>query len=422
MGWSWSPVIAQSLTMGMVIEVLADCGFAEEMKVYRTLNTPPSLIAVDKKLVAAVWYDNILLVTTDFETAQKFYQKWSRMAESFNLEMKSWNLHPASKLKWGSKQRPAYLGLEFCMCGKRGREDSTQLHWRHSEKRVATFAKAKQLLKDHQRFTPRLIAKICGSLMWDAHISGIPLCRKVELLNIIRDVGSSARKLSWDSRLHISAETVAYLTGELSVAEMNEWRTLRPEGSLQNVFAATDSSDNMWGALGWDSDGKIFPIADSRPWPENLVGEHIFIKELLAATITIEKICSTRRRCRIYIITDNTAAAAVLRRLASSSHAGNELASRVDKALTDSECSLNVIIVPSAVNPADEPSRGKKLSKKKMRFIKTKVVPAALRFCRANVPVPNVFRWSSTAPLRHVEEEAEEAEIDWFRWNDPSTE
>jgi hypothetical protein len=74
------------------------------------------------------------------------------------------------------------------------------------------------------------------------------------------------------------------------------------------------------------------------------------------------------------------------------------------------------------VNPADEPSRGKKLSKKKMRFIKTKVVPAALRFCRANVPVPNVFRWYSTAPLRHVEEEAEEAEIDWFRWNDPSTE
>jgi hypothetical protein len=53
MGWSWSPFIAQSISFGVIIETLSDCG--ESVSMYRDLHVPPSLIEIPGRLVAAVW-------------------------------------------------------------------------------------------------------------------------------------------------------------------------------------------------------------------------------------------------------------------------------------------------------------------------------------------------------------------------------
>lgn len=82
------------------------------------------------------------------------------------------------------------------------------------------------------------------------------------------------------------------------------------------------------------------------------------MKELLTAVVSIEALCKSFRRRKIILFIDNTAAAGVIRRLASTTAHGNELAKRIDAALT-SECSLTVVTVLTEHNPADSPTRNK---------------------------------------------------------------
>ena len=433
MGWSWSPFIAQSISMGMIIEVLENCGVS--MELYKNLNQPPALIEVPDVLVAAVWYDNILLATTNANLGLKFYQKFRTMVDArhFNLTMKEWNLHHPRSLTEGSTH-PVYLGLEFSSRPtKRQRSEDDKvnvLHWRHTEKRITTFKALDLLRKDgdpKSQLTPRIIAKICGSLMWDAHVAGIPLCRKSELIDLIRLVGTSARQSGWDSVLVLNEEALALLRGEVSLAIINDWKSLPRVVTTNNIFVATDSSDLMWGAIAWDDTDSPILSLEGQVWPDSIAKEHIFLKELLAATITIERLAKKHASAKIHVITDNTACAAVLRRLASSSKAGCELARRVDNALSASGCTLQVIIVSSADNPADEPSRNRPVIMTKLEYARSVIVPSALAFCRRRTVVPNGFVRPAMPPntsIRHEEANAEKGELDWFGWDDedPSTE
>jgi hypothetical protein len=136
MGWSWSPFIAQSISFGVIIETLSDCG--ESVSMYRDLHVPPSLIEIPGRLVAAVWYDNILLATNDANLALRFYQKLKKLTDKANLEMKEWNIHHPRSMMKSSECMPTYLGMEFAKFPvKRSRHaaddtsDTSVLHWRH---------------------------------------------------------------------------------------------------------------------------------------------------------------------------------------------------------------------------------------------------------------------------------------------------
>lgn len=77
MGWSYSPFIAQAIGMGTILTTLERCGCG--VSEYKELDTPPSMVILrDNKgksfLVAALWYDNILVQQLSRTWQQKFLQ------------------------------------------------------------------------------------------------------------------------------------------------------------------------------------------------------------------------------------------------------------------------------------------------------------------------------------------------------------
>jgi hypothetical protein len=91
MGFSWSPWVAQSITMGVLLRV------AEEIEdrpllLYQKAITPPSFIRT-KNVFAAAWYGNVLLVVANEASSSKSPEKIlrGRLAE-FNIQLKSLTL------------------------------------------------------------------------------------------------------------------------------------------------------------------------------------------------------------------------------------------------------------------------------------------------------------------------------------------
>ena len=76
MGWSFSPFIAQSISMGLILHTLKRCGI--DVTEYQDLPSPPPMIKVFREgrliAVGAVWYDNILFCSTDAQLALRFFQ------------------------------------------------------------------------------------------------------------------------------------------------------------------------------------------------------------------------------------------------------------------------------------------------------------------------------------------------------------
>jgi hypothetical protein len=75
MGWSFSPFIAQSISMAIVLNTLERCKI--DFDRYKNLSTPFIRIENQNKeviLVAAVWYDSIVLFTSLPNVALRFFQ------------------------------------------------------------------------------------------------------------------------------------------------------------------------------------------------------------------------------------------------------------------------------------------------------------------------------------------------------------
>ena len=413
MGWSWSPFVAQSIGMGLILLTLEKCGW--DVTEYTKTDTPPPMIIIrdaDNKisLIAALWYDNILVACRDPQKAPKIFAKFRQLAEKdFHLILKSWNFHgprsfnpPAAE---GEKAYPSYLGLEFVRLRKRSSPDAPlQLHWRIAPKRILQWEALREEIR--RRMTCRTVAKIAGAILWRHHVFLTPLCRLEGVINIVRTCGTVCRRRAdWDRKRVWSADERATLASALEVALTREWATQEVHETTTTICAAADSSKGRWGLAYW-THGQNLLECDSGLWGADHIESSIFVKELVVATMTIERICHKFPGSRILLLEDNTAAAAVLRKLASSALVGTGLALRVDRALTSSGCSLDIVPVTSQQNPADSPSRNRPLDPVRVEMM-WNIVAAHLEG-RLIQPTQRT-RMTDQSPalgLRHAETEA----------------
>lgn len=385
MGLSVSPFVAQAVGMGMILRTLAKVGV--DVSSYVGQSTPPSLVIIRNgaaiNIMAALWYDNILIAVRDPDLAPRIYTMLRKVLEDCHIVLKSWNLHgprslrPAVHIHTGKRQRPdetstvgkqksrpppSYLGLDFTQLRK---GPHLQLHWRITEERRAAW---KQLLEltgtadaPNTMLSCRQIASISGAVLWRAHVGLIPLCRFRQVLDMVAHCGTLCRKRAdWDRTRQWPAAQITALREQLTIATTDEWFTVPMVRVEKELCIATDSSKVHWGACAWTEDRTLLSVEDGS-WNAQIRPASIFIKELLAATLAIERACAKYSNTHITLLVDNTAALAVLTRLASCTHAGNELAVRVDNALTNAGNSLKVIHITSEHNPADSPSRRKPL-------------------------------------------------------------
>lgn len=382
--------------MGLVLSVLERCNI--DVSAFFQLETPPPIIKhFDAQgrlvLVGAVWYDNILICTSIAAVALQFFQKFKSTCARINLELKRWVIygpkafHSRPTCSTNNKVsftalgdeppvevvQPSFLNLIFTRMNKRGRDGSVrpQLFWNLAQKQILKVSGLLDILKDAEssELSCRQIAKCVGTILWHQHIAFVPLCRASAVIDISRRISSDGSSKGWSSPIHLCSDELQVLDKYLQIVCANEFMSAPSDHYLprKEFFVATDSSSNFWGALVWSDARVLIPdlcVCAAR-WDMRMVSSHIFLKELTAAVIMIERLCHAYRDSEIVIVIDNTAAASVLRRLASSTKAGIELALRVDASVTPANNKLRIVVITSMANPADEPSRGRPIDSSK---------------------------------------------------------
>jgi hypothetical protein len=150
------------------------------------------------------------------------------------------------------------------------------------------------------------------------------------------------------------------LRDSIKDALQNAWFIDCPPDISGEVTVFSDASDLGFGA--------VFSVEETMldQWRGEFHprwrGVHIFIKEMAAAVWAITRGIRTRhwRKQRIRLVVDNSAVAFAIRMRHSSNEVARRWLQKLHGAVTEAECTLNVVCqVASIDNPADEPSRGK---------------------------------------------------------------
>lgn len=370
MGWSWSPFLCQSIGFGLLLIILEKAGL--DVTVYKMMTVPPPLILISDKdsrlrLVVALWYDNIGVFTCDGSLANTIAALIPKVFEKgHHYYLKDFlHLGPSGLYK-SAKRHPEYLGVNFRQSAKRTEDGQfiCVLEWQPTTKKRAKWNE----IVINCVSTCRRTAKALGVILWANRLAYIPLCRLERELDVLRRASDSSNTGGgWDTQLTLTVPERELLRHDLTAACSDEWRS-KPVDLLENmdpIFIATDSSKPKWAYLFWTSyRGTVTEAPRSGCWKD--FGDHptigqasIFIKELLTAVLAIEAVTKLWPRRKIVLFIDNTAAAGVIRRMASTTAYGNELARRIDAALQDSGCHIVVVTILSEHNPADSPTRNK---------------------------------------------------------------
>ena len=378
MGWAWSPFICQSVGFGILLLVLAEVFPGDpQLNAYKKMPAPPPFILFfdkDQKpfLLIALWYDNIGVFSSIPETFDKITSRLQKKFESLHYFWKEWKSHPPRDMNVGVPgepgRNPEYLGVSLRFVRTRAHDESfmPRLQWQVTKKKRDKW----QQLSIMCESSCRKIAGVLGVIFWITRLQFMPLCRREQELELLRRVSErSSSGGGWDCSFTMSLAETLLLKDGLVSACADTWFQKPIDTTDEKIYVATDSSKPKWAyviwrnyrgshekphAGSWSTFGKHNDDAEA-----GIVAATIFVKELLTAVLAIEFICRTNRRKKIVLFIDNTAAAGVCRRLASSTVYGNELARRIDVALSRSECVLEVVTLLSEQNPADSPTRNR---------------------------------------------------------------
>jgi hypothetical protein len=352
MGWSYSPAIAQAAAWTM----LAHREDEEPAYIFIDgLENSPAFLPLfnsSSRRVGTVflYYDNYLVVSECPATAQAMHIRIMRNARLFSIILKEHALIPRSALLGPTP--PVFLGMEISLDYKRGRDASPthRLRWRPKPRKIE---QPTMLV-----WAARSLAAIIGQCLFCRLVSLQPLGSENstrQVLSILRRTSKEAWRTTWNTAMiTLRPEELTAIQDEVVFATSRVWHyAVAPPTSWG--YVASDASSEMWGFVFYDETGSVTASSGPRVFPPDIKENHIFIKELYAA---IEG-CKAQMNLspflqRIHIAVDNTAVAAVLRRRYSS----NMKATSMMAALT---IDLRVVIIPSAANVADSPSRGSPL-------------------------------------------------------------
>jgi hypothetical protein len=364
MGFAYSPWVAQSIGFGLLIMALERAG-VPGLDSWKTTRNPPSMIKLHKNgkltLVCALWYDNLLVATADQALAHRILKEIKIVFDTmYHLKLKEIELLPARALRRNSPKKPTYLNIEFRTVLARAADGTERysLEWCPVEKKRSKWETCVTLIANHM--TARSISKVIGTVMWAHHIRLTPLCRLHDIIDVVRKAVSTATSTrSWKSPVVLTDTEVKLLKDGLRVSCAEEWSSQRPVADYSPMFVATDSSKRRWAYVTWQSREAAIDssLCDASNWSTSMLESSIFLKELTCLTIAIERICARHHRRHLVCFVDNTAACHVARRLASSTHGGNELAVRIANALERAMCTVEIVHVASEHNPADTPTR-----------------------------------------------------------------
>lgn len=378
MGWSHSPRIAQSFAWAALLSqapVKNGLSKAAETLLKEKPEHPPSFLLLhdSQGLVVGltlIWYDNFIAWSTNADIAIELSKSWASLTPLYGIvwgEKQLWHpTHLAVNLTDVQSDKGVALGIQFARQVKRGRdEDPDHLVWRLKPK---TAQRAKELLIFNSEGIPlsliegewscRRVAGVVGSSVWQCYVSCEPLATIHEALELSSRLGRHAQKHGWNSSYGMSISDKEVVKTTLIHLMANPWFGASKTRDWDQIrIIATDASLVMGAWVRYS--GK-----DSRAdwnnwlWTGLSLLESIFILELRSAIEGIK--LNGVRDGILVLITDNTACAAVLRALYSSTALGRELLKDLHDFIKRENIFLIVTSIAGVDNDADSPTRGLK--------------------------------------------------------------
>ena len=350
----------------------------------KPLQSLPTYIDVKGGGFICLYYDNQLTCCVDPAICEKLRKRIQRNQELFGLVPKpgSFELHqgkdlvvPKEDIDGSTIKLPVYLGAaiyyrrtpngEYIMCWRQSDKKLSQWKaetppaWHYQDGDGAGYENV-EIKKARGLWTPREIAAIIGKILWRRSLDLLPLCKVAPIIAILRRVSTERAALGgWDARAFAmtSPEASVLSTAWYKVLSNTEQHLGRDHAKQRRLYMATDSSDNYWGEMIFDEDGKVTFEAPHQ-WSTTDAARNIFMKELFCATTSVMRVLDEAvGPIEIHLACDNSAAAAAMRHMYSSNVLVCEELDRLYQKLQEKGSSLLVHSVRSEDNASDAASR-----------------------------------------------------------------
>jgi hypothetical protein len=347
MGFKWSPFIAQAIAWLLVIVSLRRTSLVFNLE-QRDNTQMPSSISVTHKGVSGrilLFYDNILIVTEGEELfvviAQAITETFKEARAVFKTDANPKHTAPMQSM---TRNETSYLGAHLLWTEEAGLQARALEQTLHKWK-VCTPLN-----------TRRQIAQHLGQIIWWYSITCRPLYRIREVVHITTLVGGGDS--DWDENFTLTDTQRDAIGQARTTALLNEWVTIQ-KPPTEWLTAASDASDTGIGGVYVMQDGTVEAFA--RPLPLQLKDQIIYIREIVAAVLTVEVYTSLTGPSNLLLAVDNAPAYFALSKGYSFAPGAQHLIDIINRRR---EAGLRVKFawVPSELNPADMPSRGKLLN------------------------------------------------------------
>jgi hypothetical protein len=349
MGWSWSPSIAQACGWMCLLfqrdtakEPLFDMTTAQE----EGAGLPKFFRTVNKKAIAMVYYDNLLVVSTDANEATRLKATIEKNAKALNVEIKG--------VVNSSINQVIYLGMDIIIKPTEAGQAEVMVRPSKIEKWAESRLEAEDSCRHYASFVGR--AMFMASLVHpNLQLSSIGQ-RAVKLA---RCIGKQASRRPWSAVIQQPTGLKALWDDVMRCREGHFacLQRVAAAGTYQRIMA-TDASTPGYGVTILDSQGRLIESKGGK-WGEKKhdllkadLESHIFYKELRAALYGLTFVPEGQK---VLLVVDNAAVAWVLRNGFSRTESANQLLDTYRHLL---ERIYDVCLVVSADNPADCPSRG----------------------------------------------------------------
>lgn len=369
MGWSYSPRIAQSMAWAaLLFFASAENGLEKSAKEFLALRpeNPPGFMLLHDTLgrvvgLILIWYDNYLAWTTDADVGVGLSNTMKAMDRRFGFKWGEKTLCPPKVLAATSTSTQenakacVALGIQFARQVKRGRSEAPDhMIWRL---KPATAAKAIVLLAEPppEEWSCRAVAAVTGSRVWQCYISCESFTLITEILVLSSKVGKHARLHGWNSTLKITDDDRQTIKRALEAIASNPWYGSPTALNFTQITIVASDATLQRGAWVLYGGKGVRAAWKNWPWPEDQLADSIFLLELRAA---VAAIMAVGRSGVVVVVIDNTAAAAVLRAMYSSTPKGRIVVGELIDFLARNHLFLVIASIAGLDNDADAPTRG----------------------------------------------------------------
>lgn len=236
MGFSWSPFVAQGLSMCAAKLAIHKAGLHPVSPLSEDDTVPPYWIIADKDAPCAslegehikgfvvFWYDNLLAVTGDAALAKSLEIALYETSSKYKLAWKDAEAEKGHSYDRGiatSKGTVEYLGIHFTV-SKEGRWS-----WRHVQSNCERWERMTTAVeKKKDQWTWRDVASLCGVVIWHWNLSGGSRRPYEVAIRLMQLIGGKMLERK-QFRQRVPTEDIDHRTRELLIALLREIHTPR---------------------------------------------------------------------------------------------------------------------------------------------------------------------------------------------------